>query len=217
MLIEDPLRDLKFESPSRDSSKLPAAEMIKRGLPDLLKRAPKERAVFSIPDGVASLSRGQLVRGKRLSPTVSAGTTVLVESSNHPFERNPAIARHDELVRPTPIGPRIDSHRRPPVFRAELARKEHFAIDEPRLLGAIGLEHEAEHPRLLVIVQNDEGALLPRLKRRVAESRRFDALWKNAADCPQGLERPCLPRATAHFFGSFAAVLSSRDPATGAV
>lgn len=104
-----------------------------------------------------------------------------IECSNHPFECNPAIARDDELFRLSPIGPGIDSHRRPPVFCAKLAGEEPFAIDEPCLLGAICLEHEAEYSRLLVIIENDERALLPRLKRRVAKRRRLDALWQDTA------------------------------------
>jgi hypothetical protein len=109
---------------------------------------------------------------------------VPVERSNHPFERNPAIARHDELFRLSPICPGIDSHRGPPVFRAKLAREESFAVDEPCLFRAIYLEHETEHSWLLVIIEDDERAFLPRLKRRVAKRHCLNALWQNAADRP---------------------------------
>ncbi len=115
-----------------------------------------------------------------------------VECSNHTLERNPAIARHDELFRLSPICSPIDSHRGPPVFCAKLAGEEPFTVDEPCLLGAICLEHEAEHSRLLVIIEDDERALLPRLKRRVAKRHRLNALWQNTADRPQCFERLAL-------------------------
>jgi len=114
---------------------------------------------------------------------------VPVECSNHPFYRNPTIARHDEPFRVTPIGPCIDSHRCPPVLRTKLRGEEPYAIDKPCLHGAICLEHEAKHCRLLVIIENGERALLPSLERWMAERRRLDTLWQTAADRPQCFER----------------------------